>query len=39
MVDWLLAQEHGMGLNTAKPYRDFEERVSRHLPFREIEIV
>ena len=30
VVDWLLIQEQNMGLNTPKPYRDFEERVYRH---------
>jgi hypothetical protein len=30
VVDWLLEQEVGMGLNTPAPYRDFEERVYRH---------
>jgi len=30
VVDWLLEQEDGMGLNTPRPYRDFEERVYRH---------
>lgn len=30
VVDWLLAQEDRMGLNTAQPYRLFEERVFRH---------
>lgn len=30
VIDWLLAQEGRMGLNTPKPYRDFEERVFRH---------
>jgi len=30
VIDWLLAQEDRMGLNTPKPYRDFEERVFRH---------
>jgi hypothetical protein len=27
---WLLEQEDRMGLNTPRPYRDFEERVFRH---------
>ena len=27
VVNWLLDQEDRMGLNTARPYRDFEERV------------
>ncbi|HVE48313.1 MAG TPA: class I SAM-dependent methyltransferase [Casimicrobiaceae bacterium] len=30
VIDWLLAQEDRMGLNTPRPYRDFEERVFRH---------
>ncbi|RAI37019.1 class I SAM-dependent methyltransferase [Rhodoplanes serenus] len=30
MVDWLLEQEDRMGLNTPRPYRDFEERVYKH---------
>jgi len=30
VVNWLLDQEERMGLNTARPYRDFEERVFRH---------
>ena len=30
VVDWLLHQEDRMGLNTPRPYRDFEERVFRH---------
>jgi hypothetical protein len=30
VVDWLLEQEDRMGLNTPRPYRDFEERVFRH---------
>jgi hypothetical protein len=30
VVDWLLMQEQNMGLNTPRPYRDFEERVYRH---------
>jgi SAM-dependent methyltransferase len=30
VVDWLLQQEDRMGLNTPKPYREFEERVFRH---------
>jgi hypothetical protein len=30
VIDWLLQQETRMGLNTPKPYRDFEERVYRH---------
>ena len=29
-VDWLLDQEERIGLNTPRPYRDFEERVYRH---------
>ena len=30
MIDWLLDQEDRMGLNTPRPYREFEERVFRH---------
>jgi hypothetical protein len=30
LIDWLLVQEYDMGLNTPKPFRDFEERVFRH---------
>lgn len=30
VIDWLLEQEGRMGLNTPKPYREFEERVFRH---------
>jgi hypothetical protein len=30
VINWLLDQEDRMGLNTARPYRDFEERVFRH---------
>jgi hypothetical protein len=30
VINWLLAQELDMGLNTPKPYRDFEERVFKH---------
>ncbi len=30
VIDWLLKQEDRMGLNTPKPFRDFEERVFRH---------
>ncbi|MDL2403910.1 class I SAM-dependent methyltransferase [Rhizobium mayense] len=30
VIDWLLSQEDAMGLNTPRPYRDFEERVYRH---------
>lgn len=30
VIEWLLEQEERMGLNTPKPYRDFEERVFRH---------
>jgi hypothetical protein len=30
VIDWMLEQEHRMGLNTPRPYRDFEERVFRH---------
>ena len=30
VIDWLLGQEARMGLETSRPYRDFEERVYRH---------
>lgn len=30
VLDWLLEQEDRMGLNTPRPFRDFEERVFRH---------
>lgn len=30
VIDWLLGQEDRMGLNTPKPYREFEECVFRH---------
>jgi hypothetical protein len=30
LVRWLLGQEDRLGLNTPRPYRDFEERVFRH---------
>jgi hypothetical protein len=30
VIDWLLGQEDRMGLQTPRPYRDFEERVFRH---------
>lgn len=30
VINWLLAQELDMGLNTPRPYRDFEERVFKH---------
>lgn len=30
VIDWLLAQEERMGLQTPRPYRDFEDRVYRH---------
>lgn len=30
IINWLLKQEDEMGLDTPKPYRDFEERVFRH---------
>ena len=30
VIDWLLDQEDRMGLNTPRPYREFEERVFRH---------
>ncbi|MGA2910176.1 MAG: class I SAM-dependent methyltransferase [Candidatus Microgenomates bacterium] len=30
VIKWLLEQEKDMGLDTPKPYRDFEEKVFRH---------
>jgi len=30
IIDWMIRQEDDMGLDTPKPYRDFEERVFRH---------
>jgi len=30
VINWLLEQEDRMGLNSPKPFRDFEERVFRH---------
>ncbi len=30
IIEWMLKQEDDMGLDTPKPYRDFEERVFRH---------
>lgn len=30
MINWLLEQEEQIGLNTPRPFRDFEERVFRH---------
>ena len=30
VIDWLLGQEERMGLNTPRPYREFEEHVFRH---------
>lgn len=30
VIDWLLGQEDRMGLNTPRPYREFEDRVFRH---------
>lgn len=30
VIDWLLEQEDRMGLDSPKPFRDFEERVYRH---------
>lgn len=30
IINWMLKQEEDMGLETPKPYRDFEERVFRH---------
>lgn len=30
IIDWMIKQEDDMGLDTPKPYRDFEERTYRH---------
>ncbi len=30
VINWMLEQEERMGLNTPRPYREFEERVFRH---------
>ena len=30
IINWMLQQEDEMGLDTPRPYRDFEERVFRH---------
>lgn len=30
LINWLLGQEERMGLNTPKPFRNFEERVFQH---------
>jgi hypothetical protein len=30
VIDWLLGQEERMGLNTVRPFREFEDRVFRH---------
>jgi hypothetical protein len=30
LINWILQQEDDMGLDTPKPYRDFEERVFKH---------
>jgi hypothetical protein len=30
VIDWMLQQEDDMGLDTPKPYRDFEARVFKH---------
>ena len=30
IINWMLKQENDMGLDTPKPYRDFEDRVFRH---------
>ena len=30
IINWMLRQEDDMGLDTPKPYREFEERVFRH---------
>lgn len=30
VIDWLLGQEDRMGMNTVRPFREFEDRVFRH---------
>jgi hypothetical protein len=30
IINWMIKQEENMGLDTPKPYRDFEERVFKH---------
>jgi hypothetical protein len=30
LINWMLEQEDRLGLNTVRPYREFEERVFRH---------
>jgi len=30
IINWMLKQEEDMGLDTPKPYRDFEERIFKH---------
>jgi len=30
VINWMLEQEERMGINTPRPYREFEERVFRH---------
>lgn len=30
VIDWMLSQEVNLGLDTPKPFRDFEERVFKH---------
>ncbi len=30
IIQWMFKQEHEMGLDTPKPFRDFEERVYKH---------
>lgn len=30
IIEWMLKQESDMGLDTPKPYRDFEERIFKH---------
>ena len=30
IIQWLLEQEHEMGLDSARPYREFEERMFKH---------
>ncbi len=37
IINWLLKQESDMGLDTPKPYREFEERVFKHrINFKEL---
>lgn len=30
IIDWMLSQEEDLGIDTPKPYREFEERVFKH---------